>query len=237
MASSAYGRGQRLRCWVYIDGFNFYHGAAKRTGHKWVNLLELSRRLRKHDTIERIKYFTALVERRTDDPDQRRRQQTYWRALDTLGCVQRIEGHFTRWPKRMPLYRSVLALERQEEQGCNVVGVRPTMVKVLRSEEKGSDVNLAVHLLNDAHQADPASTFEVALVVSTDADLAGAIRIVTHDIGKPVHVCKAPPAARTRLLARAATSVFNLQTSVLRASLFPPTLTDARGTFHKPASW
>ena len=111
------------------------------------------------------------------------------------------------------------------------------MVQVLRSEEKGSDVNLAVHLVNDAHQADPASTFEVALVISTDADLAGAIQIVTHEIGKPVHVCRPRSSSRTRLLDRVATSVFNLPTSVLRASVFPPTLTDARGTFHKPAGW
>ncbi len=83
-----------MRCWVYVDGFNFYRGAVKRTGHKWVHLLDLSRRLRPSDAIERIKYFTALVERRTDDPDQQRRQRLHWRALDTLGCVERIEGRF-----------------------------------------------------------------------------------------------------------------------------------------------
>jgi len=64
-----------MRCWVYVDGFNFYHGAAKRTGHKWVDLLKLSQQVRSGDSIERIKYFTALVERRTDDPDQQKRQR------------------------------------------------------------------------------------------------------------------------------------------------------------------
>lgn len=226
-----------MRCWVYMDGFNLYHGAAKRTGYKWLDLLALSRQLRKHDSIEHIKYFTALVERRTDDPGQRQRQRTYWRALDTPGCVARIEGHFTRWPKYMPLNWSVEAIEEHAKRGYNVVGVKPTMVEVLRSEEKGSDVNLAVHLVNDAHQANSASTFEVALVVSTDADLAGAIRIVTQDIGKPVYVCRPNPSARTRLLNSVATSVFDLRTSVLRASQFPPMLTDARGTFQKPPGW
>jgi len=226
-----------LRCWVYVDGFNFFHGAAKRTGHKWVNLLELGRRIRPSDSVDRVKYFTALVERRTDDPDQRQRQRTYWRALAMTGCVERIEGQFTRWPKHMPLYQSVLALEAQEQQGQNVVGVKPQMVEVLRSEEKGSDVNLAAHLVHDAHQADPARTFEVALVVSTDADLAEAIRLVTQEVGKPVFVCKPNPGARTNALSRVATAVFDLKTADLRASLFPPTLTDARGTFGKPAGW
>lgn len=137
----------------------------------------------------------------------------------------------------MPLNWSVEAIEEHAKRGYNVVGVKPTMVEVLRSEEKGSDVNLAVHLVNDAHQANSASTFEVALVVSTDADLAGAIRIVTQDIGKPVYVCRPNPSARTRLLNSVATSVFDLRTSVLRASQFPPMLTDARGTFQKPPGW
>lgn len=227
----------RVRCWIYVDGFNFYHGAAKRTGLKWIDLLALSQRLRPHDRIERIKYFTALVERRTDATDQPQRQRIYWRALETLGCVERIEGRFTRWHKWMPVYTSVLSLETQEEQGVNVIGVRPQMVKVLRSEEKGSDVNLAAHLVHDAHQTDPARTFECALVLSTDSDLAEAIRLVTQEVRKPVWVCRPNPKSKTGELERVATAVFNLKTHDLQASLFADTLTDARGSFSKPTGW
>jgi len=224
---------------VYVDGFNVYHGLAKRRGCqcKWLDLLALSRRLRPCDTIERIKFFTALVEKRTDDPDQQKRQRLYWRAMDTLGCVERIEGRFTRWPKHMPLYQSVLVLEARGKQGQNVVGIRPQMVEVLRSEEKGSDVNLAAHLVHDANQTAPARTFEIALVLSTDSDLAEAIRLVTREVGKAVYVCKPEPRNRTAELAGVATAVFDLKTRDLTASQFPPTLTDARGTFHKPPQW
>ena len=100
VAFTVSGEGSLIRCWVYVDGFNFYHGAAKRTGHKWIDLLALSRRLRAQDTIERVKYFTAPVQRRPDDPDQVTRQRTYWRALATLGCVERIEGQFRSHPRR-----------------------------------------------------------------------------------------------------------------------------------------
>lgn len=228
-----------MRCWVYVDGFNLYHGLRKRQGCccKWLDLLELGRRLRPRDTIERIKFFTALVERRTDDPDQQRRQRLYWRALDTLGRVERIEGRFTRWPKSMPLYQSVLTLEAREKQGEDVVAIKPQMVEVLRSEEKGSDVNLATHLVHDANQTDPARTFEVALVLSTDSDLAEAIRLVTREVGKPVYVCKPEPRSRTVELAGVATAVFDLKTRDLVASQLPPTLTDARGAFSKPPQW
>ena len=225
--------GLHVRCWVYVDGFNFYHGIRKHPGCKWVDLLALSRRLRQHDTIDHIKYFTALVENRTDNPGQRTRQCTYWRALATLGCVERINGHFSRWEKFAPLSESVGTLELLDGRGCNVVGVRPIFVKIVRSEEKGSDVNLAAHLVNDAHSG----RFDVALVVSSDTDLAGAIRIVTHEIGRPVHVCKPRSRGRSRLLNRAATSVFRLDPRDLRVSLFSNTLTDANGSFSKPTDW
>ncbi len=233
-----------MRCWVYVDGFNFYHGAAKRTECKWIDLRALSQQLRPDDTIERVKYFPALVERRTDDPDQRNRQRTYWRALDTLGIVERIEGKFARWAKWMPTESSVLGLEAQQASGDNVVGMKPEMVRVMRSEEKGSDVNLAAHLVHDAHQTDPTRTFELALVVSGDTDLAEAIRLVVQDVGKPVHVCRPHrvkkvrnPENRTRQLDRVATYIRDIPTWMIVNSEFPPTISDKNGSFSKPSSW
>ncbi len=226
-----------MRCWVYVDGFNLYHGAAKPAGCKWLDLLQLSQRIRRNDTIDRIKYFTALVENRPDDPDQQRRQRLYWRALDTIPCLQRIEGQFTSHPRTMPLHESVETLRELDRRGCSVTGVRPVMMKVLRCEEKGTDVNLAVHLVNDAHQSDPGRTFDLAVVLSADSDLYEAIRIVTQEIGKPVFVYTPNRKVQTAKLRRAATNVFSLTKSKLRASAFPSTLTDARGSFSKPSGW
>ena len=45
---------------------------------------------------------------------------------------------------------------------------------MLKTEEKGTDVNLAVHLLNDSWRG----RYECAVVVSNDSDLEEAIRIV-----------------------------------------------------------
>ena len=229
-----------MRCWVYIDGFNLYHGIIKRSapeGLRWLDVYALSQRLRPSDAIERIKYFTALVEKRSNDPDQQRRQRLYWRALDTLPCLQRIEGRFTRWEKHLPLTSSVKCLESQQKRGINVVGIRPRKVSVIRSEEKSSDVNLAAHLVHDAHQTDPAKGFEVALVLSTDSDLAEAIRLVTQAVGKAIYICKPEVRNQTSELAAVATGVFNLKTKHLRASLFPDTLTDGDGSFSKPQDW
>lgn len=50
----------------------------------------------------------------------------------------------------------------------------PVMVKVVKSEEKGSDVILATYLMLDAFDND----FEGAVIVSNDSDLAEPIRLV-----------------------------------------------------------
>jgi hypothetical protein len=46
------------------------------------------------NTIAEIKYFTALVSARPNDPNQTVRQQVYLRALGTLPNVSIHYGHF-----------------------------------------------------------------------------------------------------------------------------------------------
>jgi len=60
--------------------------------------------------------------------------------------------------------------------------------RVIKTEEKGSDVNLAAHLVNDAHL----DGFESAIVVTNDSDLVEPIRIVTEQLGLPVGVLNPP---------------------------------------------
>lgn len=48
------------------------------------------------------------------------------------------------------------------------------MVNIIKTEEKGSDVNLAVHPLNDGWL----DAYDCAVVVSNDSDLAEAMRLV-----------------------------------------------------------
>jgi hypothetical protein len=54
----------------------------------------LFRLLLPKNTIQQIKYFTALVSARPNDPSQPQRQQLYLRALGTLPKVSVHLGHF-----------------------------------------------------------------------------------------------------------------------------------------------
>src|SRR5487761_1018662 len=69
---------------VYVDGFNVYY-AIKATGFKWLDLVALSARLLPNNQIDLVRYFTARVSALPHDPQAPSRQQTYFRALATLG--------------------------------------------------------------------------------------------------------------------------------------------------------
>lgn len=55
---------------VYIDGFNLYYGALRGTPYKWLDLEALSQRLLPKDDVHLVRYFTARITARPDDPQQ-----------------------------------------------------------------------------------------------------------------------------------------------------------------------
>jgi hypothetical protein len=83
-----------LRTNIYIDGFNLFYGALRKTPYRWLNLETLCQLLLPKNTIGRIKYCTALVSARPNDLNQPMRQQLYLRALGTLPKVSIHLGHF-----------------------------------------------------------------------------------------------------------------------------------------------
>ena len=205
---------------LYIDGFNLYYRALKDTPFRWLDLRRLAETVFPQDDIHRVCYFTARLDVRPGNPGQAQRQLIYLRALATLPGFDSYFGVFRSGVKRRPLAESVPGL--------------PTHVLVRDSEEKGSDVNLATRLLVDGFNRE----YEQAVVVSNDADFAGAMRYVRDDLG--LRVTLVNPDARNvspRELADAATYVRRLWKSHLRRSLFPDTLTDGIGTITKPAGW
>ncbi len=58
----------------------------------------------------------------------------------------------------------------------------PKFTRIFKTEEKGSDVNLAVHLLNDAWL----NKYECAVIISNDSDLAEPLRLIKQQNGKKI---------------------------------------------------
>ena len=138
---------------IYIDGFNFYYGAVKGTKWKWLNLEKFFKLLRQDDEIITIKYFTALI-----DGSHRQNQDAYLLALNTLPKVEIILGKFKK--------KQVKCLV----PSCNFPGKRIFQMP----EEKRTDVNIAINILNDALQ----DLCERIILVSGDSDLVPALKML-----------------------------------------------------------
>ena len=155
-----------MRTAIYIDGFNLYYGALKDTHYKWLNPKQLCASILKpHHNIVSVVYCTAKAKPKVTDPTVHERQANYINATrEYIPELTVIYGHFL---ENKVYYRPV-----DSQLG--------DWVQVYRTEEKGSDVNLAVHMVNDAHK----DVFDCAIVVSNDSDLAEAMRIVKEECGK-----------------------------------------------------
>lgn len=160
---------------VYVDGFNLYYGCLKSSPYKWLDLEALCKKLLPRDDIGRIRYFTARVAAR-HDPQTPMRQQVYLRALETSSVISVHYGHFLTHPTKM--------------RRASVHKGQDPMVKVIKTEEKGSDVNLATFLLLDAFKKD----CDTAVVISNDSDLKLPIEVAQNELGVRVGVVNPHPA-------------------------------------------
>lgn len=164
---------------VYIDALNLYYRALRGTAHKWLNLQALARAsLPATCDIIRINYYYAPVTGRTD-PDSPRRQNVYLRALKTLSIVSTYQGNFLANRVWAGLVRPV---EFRPRQWFAFIYPRPVVARIWKTEEKGSDVNLGVHLVRDAFQ----SKFDTAAILTNDTDLTEPVRIVVEECKLPV---------------------------------------------------
>ena len=168
------------RVGIYIDGNNLFYGALKheeRRKYRWLNpellVREVCDNYFKNNLvkIQFIKYYTARVSNRSGNEDAPRNQQVYFNALKTIKNLEIILGNFQLHEKSLPVYPF-----EYRKNG------KPKFQTVLNTEEKGSDVNLGVHLVYDACS----DKIYAAIVITNDTDLAEPIRIVASELGKPI---------------------------------------------------
>lgn len=180
-----------MRVGLYVDGFNLYYGGRGLCGRgsagwRWLDLRSLGSALaaERRDwsgaTITRVAYCTAMIDA-VENPGGHRDQDVYIKALRATGSVDVVEhGYYVSRVKRAPLaiedparrdgrpllWRSQWPLMVQDKAGAPVRDAA-FMVSYAYREEKGSDVNVAAHLLMDILQG----TVDAAVVISNDSDL------------------------------------------------------------------
>lgn len=174
---------------MYVDGYNVYYGGRGlcgrgTTGWRWLDLRGLAADLIAgrsrwgQPSSLAVTYCTA---RRSgaENPQGQHEQDVYLRALQRSGSVDVFSyGNYVNRVATSPLAvvgphgRPVVShagwpLMVQDATGVDVPEAR-YMASVARREEKGSDVNVASHLLIDVLTG----VVDAAVVMSNDSDLA-----------------------------------------------------------------
>ena len=151
---------------VYIDGFNVYHGLMdKGWGRfRWLDYRRVAERfIRPPQELWAVKYFTSLV---THDRPGLKRQNQYLQGLKTQGGITVHLGSFEK--------RSVKCTECDQWYK--------------RNQEKRTDVNIATHLVADAHD----NLYGSIYLVSADADLTPAVEHIKSRFGTHVTLIDPP---------------------------------------------
>jgi uncharacterized LabA/DUF88 family protein len=208
----------RPRTIFYVDGFNLYYGAVRATpDQKWLDLERYCKLLRPHDDIVSIRYFSALVSGPT-----RSNQETYLRALSTTPLVEVVLGKF-----------------KQKNVKCGVATcTSPGQKWYQMPEEKRTDVNIAVFMLDDAYQ----NACDQMIIFSGDSDLVPVINMVRRRFPAKkiiVYVPSRDPVRGAAVELRTAAHVNRtLPLQLLSKSQFPNQLQDGSGgVISKPPTW
>lgn len=186
-----------MRVGVYIDGFNLYYGLHTHfqspKGWKWLDLRALAGCYAPWQgcVVDRVVFCTAPIKGH-DNEAARQRQAIYWKALKQHGAVDEIEqGFFNSWSKEAVMSADpsgtkdpTLVADPQAlmswDSGLPVRrnGNGLLLATVRKREEKGSDVNVASHLLHDVLS----DVVDAAIVVTNDSDLGLPVRLARQHV-------------------------------------------------------
>jgi uncharacterized LabA/DUF88 family protein len=109
----------------------------------------------------------------------------------------------------------------------------PKYVRILKTEEKGSDVNLAVHILNDAWL----DKYDCAVIISNDSDLAEPLRIIREQHKNKVIGLLSPliQGHPSHELQKHAHFIKRIRKGVLKISQLPEKIPGSK--IRKPSNW
>ncbi|MDE0135610.1 MAG: NYN domain-containing protein [Acidimicrobiaceae bacterium] len=197
---------------AYVDGFNLYYGLrdARLRSSRWLDLHGVCTSLLKlSQRLELVRYFTTRVR---GDPAAVRRQSVYIDALLARGGLEIDFGHFLS--------------SNTQCRSCGAV--------TRKREEKKTDVNIAVRLLEDAYS----DRFDVAMVISGDSDLVPPVESVRNRFPDKRVLVAAPPERWSAQLSQAANAALRISPLTIRSNRLPdPVVTPSGTQLWAPRGW
>ena len=200
-----------VRVIAYVDGFNLYFGM-KENGNNtlWLNIQMLVNSLLKlNQHLLNVKYFTSRIR---NNPNKEARQKKYLEALNSLTDFSVIYGQY-----------------QAQTETCRQCGHAYQY-----ANEKMTDVNMAVALLEDAHY----NLYDMAFLITGDSDLVPSINAI-HKMYPNKRVFVAfPPNRSNSSVKKAAKGNMVIGRKKLIDAQFPDIVTTGGGyDLIRPKSW
>lgn len=192
---------------------------------KWLDIEALADRMLPEYAVSQVSYFTAIIKTLPgSDAASPQRQQAYLQALGNGARTTIYLGKFRIDKRVMPLHPTVW-----EPDGS------PRLVKVKKTEEKGSDVALASRLLVDAANR----TSDLYVVCTNDSDLVMPMSLVSSEFSGQVGLLSPLEAKRSSNELKQTNPVLHraITGADLAACQLPDEVDDKYGTVRRPAKW
>ena len=207
---------------AYIDGFILFYSSLKGTKNKWLDIVSMCEALlNQNQELVAVKYFSAQISLFHTAPEKALRQRIYLEALQTSPKIEIRLGYFS-------IHKSKMPLAEDYDKG------KLSLVEVVKTEEKGTDVNLAVQMAVDAVQ----DKFDYAMLFSNDSDMSYSVQIAVKDCKKKVGLYIARDAISYKVLKENACYIRRLTQSFLKLHQFPDVIkTETERVINKPDDW
>lgn len=223
-----------MRTIAYIDGFNLYFGCLKKAPHcRWLDVDALVRLLCKENNpntkIVGIQYFTAPIKAGLSPRGDAsvKAQNDYLRALKAHSPnVEIVEGKYFIVPGSY--YGDTKPINFTQKH------------RVLRPEEKQTDVNIALHMLRDATD----NACEQQVLFSNDSDYTPILSMIKQrhpdmrlGVVPPVLSGKVMRYPSRELTERSDWSRKPMKEFILKSCQLPKKIPTRKKPIIKPAHW
>ncbi len=222
---------------VYIDWFNMFHHIKKLFGKKYYRLdyKKLASLFVWHnEKIVKVSYFTAYFYKDTSGVQ---RHKTYIKAINTSWVktifwkYQEVEKRFKNknWINVISFTLNIFinwllkSLWKEPSQWL------PDKIIYKNYEEKRTDVNIAVNILQDWLD----NLYDKCFIISWDSDITPAIKSIKKKYPEKEFIALLPPWAKAHTMSEFCDKTIEIKESHLQCSQFP----EIFKWISKPKNW
>ena len=188
----------KKKVFAYYDGSNFYHHLRENYGITKINFFDMTNEILnlEKEELKKIKYFNCPISQQ-EEFNNYSKQLKFFQKLKETPLLELLLGRLVkRSLKKINIDCQKCGHQKAECLKCPKCKKEINIEKCFKYIEKGVDVKLAINLLLDASN----NKYDTALLFSSDADCAPAVRHIVKKLNKEVIYCHLPTPKTSELI-------------------------------------